>query len=566
MEATGCGGCALMHTHHLKEDESSVAVANLVDETEEDTYMPTAVEFDPFSDAKRPVSPRLLLYAIICSTIVVAAVVGAAVGATQMRNNKDNNEEGSTSAPAVPYRESIGIREKVELVVDTEQLDESSSPYYKALEWTTHLDPMEPTPNQSNFLQRFFAAHFYFATSARHEWTWCNPAKGNETDYCSFFPYAYSDPYSTPTSGIRWLSNFTECTWTGIECDTMGQVQQIQLREYAYLNTRSSVYTTSEKTFLNLLSHNNICYSLRISLDFEDGFNLSGTFPDLSGFPFLSEFTAPYGEIEGPLPRDLSSLKHVWALDLTGNRISGTIPDAWYQSRTPILLVLSDNQITGSLSSQVNLWKDVNLLRLSQNRLVGRIPDTIGDLNGIRQLWLDANNFHGPIPASLGKLQVAEHVILDANQLTGPIPADAMAAMTSVVDFRASANQLTGSIPEAFWQLPDLERLDLSNNQLTGPISSGIGNAPSLWQLNVEGNNLNGQLPSELGLVSTLKRADFSGNDFTGAVGAEICNLRSGLLTELVADCRAPPNGEAEIVCPCCTMCCNLEGVLCLPV
>jgi len=58
--------------------------------------------------------------------------------------------------------------------------------------------------------------------------------------------------------------------------------------------------------------------------------------------------------------------------------------------------------------------------------------------------------------------------------------------MTSVVDFRASANQLNGSIPEAFWQLPDVERLDLFKNLLTGPISSGIGHAPSLWQLNVE--------------------------------------------------------------------------------
>ena len=47
-------------------------------------------------------------------------------------------------------------------------------------------------------------------------------------------------------------------------------------------------------------------------------------------------------------------------------------------------------------------------------------------------------------------------------------------------------NALHGPIPEALWQLTQLEHLYLHNNQLTSTISSRIGNLKKLTQLCVQ--------------------------------------------------------------------------------
>ena len=198
--------------------DDTVAVATPVDANQEDPYTPKAEEYHPTAPS---ISRRFRFYAIagVAFVAVVAAVVvlGAVLGKALSSSN-------GRAPEGLPYRETIGIRETVELVVDSDQLDDSSGPYHKALEWITHHDPMQPTPEQPNFLQRFFASYFYFATSVRHDWNWCNPARDNETDFCVF----------REQNGIRWLSNFTECRWVGIKCDEVGQVRMIRLRKFCF--------------------------------------------------------------------------------------------------------------------------------------------------------------------------------------------------------------------------------------------------------------------------------------------------------------------------------------------
>ena len=46
-----------------------------------------------------------------------------------------------------------------------------------------------------------------------------------------------------------------------------------------------------------------------------------------------------------------------------------------------------------------------------------------------------------------------------------------------------ATNALRGPIPEALWQLTQLEKLRLFNNQLTSTISSRIGNLKKLQYL-----------------------------------------------------------------------------------
>jgi hypothetical protein len=113
-------------------------------------------------------------------------------------------------------------------------LEDEDSPYVKALNWLINEDPLELTVDSENFVQRYTAAYFYFATSIISPWFSCGAAVGDETKKCfsqrmvSTIPIVYQ-----PFPSIRWNSEENECNWSGIFCDDEGQIRAIEISKYS---------------------------------------------------------------------------------------------------------------------------------------------------------------------------------------------------------------------------------------------------------------------------------------------------------------------------------------------
>lgn len=203
-------------------DEKGLAVAFAVEEDDEDMFIPAAVEFDP--DAKPPIfrNRRFRLYAcLILSVVLILGTAGAVAG--KMLSKRTD----AAGAPlvAVPYRETLGIREAIERVVGSDQLDDLSNPYSTALNWITFIDPMELTPEKANFMQRYLIAYFYYATSVEKPWSGhCNPPEQNETEDCSHSVPVDVEASEEIAESKRWLTGLDECTWAGNFCDDSGQI------------------------------------------------------------------------------------------------------------------------------------------------------------------------------------------------------------------------------------------------------------------------------------------------------------------------------------------------------
>ena len=94
---------------------------------------------------------------------------------------------------------------------------------------------MKLSPDAPSFLQRYIAAYFYFATSIKGPWRYCNPPKGGEDFRCTYRLYSTGETRHDNTlirdqTSIRWLSDKDECGWAGIHC-VDGQIRKIDVGE-----------------------------------------------------------------------------------------------------------------------------------------------------------------------------------------------------------------------------------------------------------------------------------------------------------------------------------------------
>lgn len=94
-----------------------------------------------------------------------------------------------------------------------------------------------------------------------------------------------------------------------------------------------------------------------------------------------------------------------------------------------------------------------------------------------------------------------------------------------VVKLQLRNNNLTGPIPDAFYDLPHLRVLHLRDNELSGSISSLIGNLTSLTFLALNENQFSGTLPSTFGALTQLKEIWIQENNFEGAVPDEFADI-----------------------------------------
>ena len=87
---------------------------------------------------------------------------------------------------------------------------------------------------------------------------------------------------------------------------------------------------------------------------------------------------------------------------------------------------------------------NLNTLVLSGNQLSGEIPESIRECTVLQELWLDNNLFNGSIPQHLNKALTTLN--LSMNELSGSIP-DAFGSILGLEQLSLAHNNLSGSIP-----------------------------------------------------------------------------------------------------------------------
>ncbi|KAK8935194.1 hypothetical protein KSP39_PZI013178 [Platanthera zijinensis] len=233
----------------------------------------------------------------------------------------------------------------------------------------------------------------------------------------------------------------------------------------------------------------------------------SGTIPFNFGQlqPYIIHLSLSHNDLSGPIPpsslipKSLQNCISLETLDLGNNQLNGSIP-SWLGEKLPSLrnLRLRSNQLTGQIPFQLIYTSTLSLITsidLSGNSLSGEIPQTLTDLNGLINLNLSENHLTGKIPGNIGGMHELESLDLSNNQLFGEIPTN-MSFIRFLSVLNISNNNLSGEIPPGgqfgtfnpssfsgnrFLCGPPLDIVCEENDRATGGISDAGEDSEEEW-------------------------------------------------------------------------------------
>lgn len=260
-------------------------------------------------------------------------------------------------------------------------------------------------------------------------------------------------------------------------------------------------------------------------------------------------------QLEGTIPADFlsSSLSRAASItiDMSANRLNGTVTASLFselEDLESLALNVSSNRISGSVP---NFWPTMNSTGLSlasfdfsNNSLTGSIPTTLASIDAPAALqfvqWdLSSNLLSGAIPSGLLGPAPASlltwKLFLENNQLSGALPSTLFSTadltQTYTIMLSLASNDLTGQLPADFLSgIPstlNILSLDLSGNAFGGSVPSAFlepftSSSRISLQLSLAECELTGSLPDNLlGAVTTGMSLYFDSNKLSGSYDYE---------------------------------------------
>ena len=185
------------------------------------------------------------------------------------------------------------------------------------------------------------------------------------------------------------------------------------------------------------------------------GNRLRGTIPEETPqFLRLNYLNLSHNSLSSSLPRVLTQYPKLRVLDVSSNQIDGLLQADLLTMPTLQELHLENNMITGGINfSSSPGQSDLQILDLSHNKFNGYFPDEFRSLTVLRMLNIAGNNFSGSLPTTIADMSSLDSLDISENHFTGPLPNNIPKGLKN---FNASLNDFSGVVPENLRKFPSL--------------------------------------------------------------------------------------------------------------
>ncbi|KMT16142.1 hypothetical protein BVRB_3g053030 [Beta vulgaris subsp. vulgaris] len=273
----------------------------------------------------------------------------------------------------------------------------------------------------------------------------------------------------------------------------------------------------------------------------------------------ISFMSLGMNQLEGPITNTISNAKHLTHLILSGNNFhgSGNFPSSLGTLCYLQEIRLNNNELEDEFLSIIQALsgcasKSLVSLDLSNNRVWGSIPNIISSFSSLNGLYLSTNQLNGTVSQGIGQLSKLERLDMSYNSLKGTISHTHLSNLSRlntldlsnnldlVVDISAhwippfqlnSINlescKLGPSFPKWLVTQTNVSYLGMSNAEISDSIPSSFWNSLSsenLEYLNMSYNKIYGVLPDLSITFHNLPLVDLSSNDLHGAIPSFLRN------------------------------------------
>ncbi|KAL3924431.1 MAG: hypothetical protein SGILL_001053, partial [Bacillariaceae sp.] len=439
-------------------------------------------------------------------------------------------------------------------VSDAKAFETTTSPQYQAADWIAHDDLLmlgipKVKPSESDvsyaFVERYTMVLLYYATTGK-SWRY-DMSFLSDKPTCDWFQ-VFAPPVgqlgvlcNRKTSRIvgfsfisnnlegsipKELSQLTSMTYmesignpiTGKIPNDLQRLTDMQTMVFAFnalTGTIPTWFNTLPKLEFLYLSNNMLTGSIpntlteasKLSVLALDDNNLKGSINGVWNLPNLEYLYLEDNELTGEMPTMIESNHPLLInLDLSNNKISGSLPVDLFRLERLEILDLHGNWFAGEMPNDINLYDKLRFVALHGNKLSGLIPPTVANLHQLTHLDLSSNLFSGRIPVEMDYLTKLSFLFLGGNTFSPQKIPSWVYSMTDLRELSLKGSQLTGTISDVVGALGNLILLDLDDNKLTGPIPPDIGALTNLEFLLLNRNELSEAIPSELEDMSSLRK------------------------------------------------------------
>ena len=208
--------------------------------------------------------------------------------------------------------------------------------------------------------------------------------------------------------------------------------------------------------------------------------------------------------LNGGIPDELYVLDQITEINLFANSLTGPIPESLKQMTKLTKLDFQQNLLTGMAFPFFLSNTSPSLItsyKVTGNKLSGTIPENLENLSNLEELWAGSNEISGSIPESFGNLRRLKSLYLQDNELNGEIPTSL--TLIPLEELWLSGN-FFDTFPEDLLYLGSLTMFRLENNLFSGTLSTWIGLLTNLQDFRVSNNKFDGAIPTQLGLLTDL--------------------------------------------------------------